>query len=889
MLKVSNTSNHNDKDTRDDIWQRLSNLPHPAWLKGELIANRLSITDPVITPTSKVCVLDLDIPLSDGSLLTSPSNEHWHQLALEYTYFIRERGIAEITTAITHVQTVRRLLVLLQWLRQQGLMRLSAMTSDHAEQFAKVITFGAGHALSIADRLSNYFASTPSSDLPTRRDKLYAARITLDIEAICRTLHIDFHSLSADLRASYLLAVKAKDIGYVRPNQEALLKRYHSLPPPNRIGNENLRRYLLLFQNLYRLRTDIHSDQLAFFPALSLPPIARKSKKKDARTENIPPRLAMSLLDRSIRWVLNYGPEILDLLDVLEGEYEHLSTKAHNQDFIATPHMRRMLANCTQLHIQLAKQIIAVRPENTFALARHLDFDLFHFHDFLRKKNNAYNEHPRLLSFVKVSTNQDNDYFDNVREIVLQILRRNRKLNSELPRSVTSLAKLIGSDTRTILKFLKDNNVAPSEMLIRLRDYLRATGWTILPSSIEFSEIKRSSNTWRLDAGIERQLKDFLTKYEAKTAGPGEPWPIDWNFAATSRTEGISLFDALTVHIPMACLVVNATFSARRKTSLTSLEAGCFVTDDIGFGYLHAFIEKTDRAKTFLPCPEIVGKSVNLLERWSASARSLSGSPRLYQQKLPWSSVRIPGRINRDLNKFASAVGVDLQSFRLKTRQFRRFFAMTYIWRYKLGDFEALSYFLRHKTIGSTYAYVTEAVGGDVMLEVQSELTRHMYLRVISGTDTCTGPLARRIKRYGEKLLGHIRSTLQIVSAQELNDSLISQIDTLVADSGRLLLPNPWGFCGCGNRPRDVAKAACAQLKQGHGIPEKRPDLSRISLCARCPHLLTDGDFEQYWREKERQLANSTNDANLPEDLRKLAANELKQISRFIRLNFPGV
>ena len=887
MLNTADTKNSFDNDAPVGNWERLRKLPRPAWLKGELVGSKLEIIDPVITRTSRIFVLDLDIPLSDGSLLTSPSNEHWHQLTLEYTYFIRERGFAGITIASTHVYIIRRLLVLLQWLRQQGIMRLSAMTADHAEQFVNAITFGAGSALGLVDRLSKYFADMPLSELPTRRDRHFPARISLDIEAICRTLNIDFHSLSSDVRASYLLANKAKDIGYLRPNQEALLQRFSSLPPPNRLGNENLRRYLLTFEHLYRLREDIRSDPITFFPTVTLPPTSRKSKKKDAHTENIPPLIAMDLLDKSIRWILQYGPEVLDLLGALESEYKRLNHNACDRDSVSTPYMMRRLAKCTQLHLYLAEKTISERPDSTFALARHLLLDPYHFYDYMVDKNGAYNDNSELIRFARLSTNQHDGDFANIRAVIRQILRRNKRLNKELPRGVSSLARLIGSNDDTVRAFLKSGDNAPPAMLIRLRDYLIGAGWTILPRSVNPNS-GETSTTWRMDAGIEQRLTDYLDRYVAKTAGPGAPWPINWNFAANSRGDGISLFEALTVHIPMSCLVVNGIFSARRKTSLTSLEAGCFVIDDNGFGYLHAFIEKTERAMTFVTCPELVGKSVNLLERWSSPARSLTGSPRLYQEKLPWSSVRIPQRINRDLNRFARRVGVHLGTFRLKVRQFRRFFAMTYMWRYKLGNLEALSYYLKHRTIGATYAYVTETVGGDVMLEVQSELTRHIYLGAIAGTNTSTGPLARRIKRYGEQVLGHIRSKLQMVSDEEIENHLTKHLDSLVSSSGRLLLPNPWGFCGCGNRSRDIAKAACARLKKEEGVLQKRPELSRISICANCPHLLTDSDFEPYWREKNRQLMASVNDPNLPAALRTLAAGELTRISRFMKLNFPS-
>jgi integrase len=225
----------------------------------------------------------------------------------------------------------------------------------------------------------------------------------------------------------------------------------------------------------------------------------------------------------------------------------------------------------------------------------------------------------------------------------------------------------------------------------------------------------------KLLSGMEwRNIKEGL---------PGVPWPLISRFMkfADDETEypksATDLRTALFVLLPVACFIIIATFSARRREELLSLRDDCIETDDDG-DWLHTWIEKTLRKLDRIPCPGAVRLAVDVLKELSLEKRTKQGTRWIFDFSNPISgTANIEFNPDEALRTFTTFVGVpalaDGSFWHFTSHQYRKFFAVVYIYRFRFPNLTALSNFYRHFNIDITRRYASNAAKGGLLQLVE--------------------------------------------------------------------------------------------------------------------------------------------------------------------------
>lgn len=351
--------------------------------------------------------------------------------------------------------------------------------------------------------------------------------------------------------------------------------------------------------------------------------------------------------------------------------------------------------------------------------------------------------------------------------------------------------------------------------------------------------------------------------------GPGTPLPLS---ASTKNTfsSGLDFGVAVNRFIPTACSVVICAFSGRRHDEVLTVRAAgqhndhCISKDQDGF-WIETFIEKTSQDWIKTPCNEVVAAAAELLERWSARAREISGRPNLFQLKRLVDERVATFRLGKALNDFVRFLQLSPQKegtqWTFTPHQFRRFFAILYFWGYRYRNLAALSHHYRHLDPAMTQIYVTEQETGAIFREVDKQHTVDLLSETALGERNLTGPFAERFKKVAIRLYRRYRRSTKVVTPNLVR----KVVERYVNKSRRRLKVMPWGMCCVLPSPHELNQARCLR-NQPNRIPTG-PDFSNSSptICCECPYHATEQLFEPFLRSQlqshERAAADPQNSA----------------------------
>ncbi len=353
-----------------------------------------------------------------------------------------------------------------------------------------------------------------------------------------------------------------------------------------------------------------------------------------------------------------------------------------------------------------------------------------------------------------------------------------------------------------------------------------------------------------------------------------------------SRAKGgqINFTVAVNGLLPAACAIVIAAFTARRAEEILTLQHDCIVGDSDGF-WMRSYIEKTLQSVDATPCPAIVAKATALLSRWSQPVREANGDKQLFQ---------VPGMVDHSevsagsyrfgeyLKKFSSFVRTpkldDESEWNFTPHQFRRFFAITYIWRFDGADYGALTYQLRHFNIEATRRYVTDAEMGRILKEEGRSYTVSKLMAIAQGDSKPGGTMGKRMERHIHRL----RKTVDVAGDRDMQRKVERAVDSL----GIVLRGTPWGYCGCKDTAPARRRAKCLRpdWKGGAVTVDGYPDVggSSETNCMGCVHNMVDQLRKPRWSEEAERLERSLADPKLSPILRAAAEDRLRLLRTFI-------
>lgn len=327
---------------------------------------------------------------------------------------------------------------------------------------------------------------------------------------------------------------------------------------------------------------------------------------------------------------------------------------------------------------------------------------------------------------------------------------------------------------------------------------------------------------------------------------------------------GMSLQIALQ-YLATACGIVIAAFSARRAAEVIGLQLDCIERDDTGKPWLTSFIHKTLQTYSKVPVPEAVAAAVAVLTRLSARARRITGTDYLFQFNAPGTHNVIGigrdgvpvfrlGRLTREFGYFVDVPPLpDGSRWSFHPHQFRRFFAVIYVWCYELADWGALAHHLRHFDLEMTRRYVTDAELGGILHHANRERTAEILAGVASGNVHLAGASGLRLDESLRKLYTRLAHSVQIVPERKLQQRVLR----LVERTGLDLKALPWGYCAS-----PQAQGPTARCTSGAG--PAAPETATLSTCAECSRNVRSVEFKPYLERtltRHRKLATSTSAA----------------------------
>jgi integrase len=407
---------------------------------------------------------------------------------------------------------------------------------------------------------------------------------------------------------------------------------------------------------------------------------------------------------------------------------------------------------------------------------------------------------------------------------------------------------------------------------------------------------------------IKTAFESFMHGYKPrclKEGAPGVPWPLNpsaMRYSSLSVKDGLAIGEAIEKHLMVACAIVIAAFSARRQLEIENVRCGDPTEDDSapkalfydfeGEPWLWCWIEKTLQRWDRVPIPRVVVKALEILERASAPARAKTGTRFFFQYIHIQSEEVLEFDFINALKAFADFVGVppmeDGNYWVFKPHQFRRFFALLYMYRYDYGShgkFEALSYHLRHLNMEMTKRYVEEIREGDMLkamreqhvVDLMSDSLTKKRIFHGGGGDAMNEQLDAMLKEVvkGSEVLPE---NTPIHVARQIAERVMKRL-------GIEMVPFVWGYCYAFKDIEDgVFHGNC--IKKDAVAARPNLALATPKSCYNCKHLCVDDSFKAFWEHMADQYQQIVDGGRLSESLQSISIDNLKVFREGLKNHF---
>ncbi|TBY02096.1 hypothetical protein [Rhizobium laguerreae] len=302
----------------------------------------------------------------------------------------------------------------------------------------------------------------------------------------------------------------------------------------------------------------------------------------------------------------------------------------------------------------------------------------------------------------------------------------------------------------------------------------------------------------------------------------------------------------LTLHnmifkvLPVAARIVTTAFSARRDAEIESSPIDCIHIDQRGETWLNCMIVKNVDQKDLVPIPKSVARAVEVVRRIRALGNKTS--EKLYDFACPFLKRAVKFDVREFLDMVRDYFGVPLlddgTAWAFRPHQFRKFFAVTYFWRWAFPDLTALTFHLRHFNPDTTRGYIEMKAAEALRMRDEKLAAEHrnwdverkktfddtksaFVLSVVRGVangEPLGGSMGRQIEARINALKDEFLSEIHVTEMQDDRPSF----DQMLADlaSTVSLEPHPEGFnlCGFGTGPETIRQhcsmSVCLLLRE---------------------------------------------------------------------------
>lgn len=394
---------------------------------------------------------------------------------------------------------------------------------------------------------------------------------------------------------------------------------------------------------------------------------------------------------------------------------------------------------------------------------------------------------------------------------------------------------------------------------------------------------KQSLCLARRQSIISQRMSSYLDSYVPTgftpndTNFPAQPWPIVAHYKLPPGDSRLTLHKAVNNYLPVACLIVICAFTANRHEAVFEIydnnprngdhRKPAIESDEEG-DWLICWIGKSVRDWDRKPCPRIVKKAVEVLHNLSESARSLTGNRKLFQfKKIGSNDVHDLTNIRELLKDFVRFVNVppldDGTYWDFTPRQFRKFFAILYMFGYEHGNLSALSKQMSHFDLKITEDYCLKNSNDTTLSKMKKNHTAELIVDVAIGKRKPVGKGGEILAEMLGKLVKQAVKEVKIVSVNCSLEAARRIAERVMQKLELTMVPFQWGYCAAFSKlDHENFSGNCVE----NGKQICGPNLTKATPknCSDCSHFYTDQNFKYWWIAMASLYAGHLNNPNLP-------------------------
>jgi hypothetical protein len=286
--------------------------------------------------------------------------------------------------------------------------------------------------------------------------------------------------------------------------------------------------------------------------------------------------------------------------------------------------------------------------------------------------------------------------------------------------------------------------------------------------------------------------------------------------------------DDLTVHdfvfkiLPASAKIIMAAYTARRDEELEKTKIDCIEVDSHGDHWLHCLINKNVNQVDRIPVPRAVARAVEIVLRIRALGKK--ATEKLFDFACPILKRAVKFDISAIFDKVRDYFKVPLledgTAWRFKPHQFRKFFGVTYYWRWAFPDLTALTLQYRHFNPETTRAYI-EMKGAEALRMRDEKLARAARQRdverkldfdsgqrdfvawVVKGVaegERLAGAMGKRINEMVDSLIETFSTEIDVTVTASDEDSFDQALERLIDSVSMTSHPEGHSICFMGSK-----------------------------------------------------------------------------------------
>ncbi|MGO8530186.1 hypothetical protein ACC756_07455 [Rhizobium ruizarguesonis] len=362
--------------------------------------------------------------------------------------------------------------------------------------------------------------------------------------------------------------------------------------------------------------------------------------------------------------------------------------------------------------------------------------------------------------------------------------------------------------------------------------------------------------------------------------------PVYYEHKGTAPEDTLTIHDFVFKVLPASARIIMAAYSARRDEELEKTKTDCVEVDSHGDHWLRCLINKNLNQVDRIPVPRSVARAVEIVSR----IRALGGKPteKLFDFACPVLKRPVKFDLGAVLDKVRDYFGVPLlddgSAWHFKPHQFRKFFGVTYYWRWAFPDLTALTLQYRHFNPDTTRAYI-EMKGAEALRMRDEKLAaaarqrdverkKDFYssqrdfvgwvLKGVAEGKRLAGAMGKRINEMVDDLVETYSAEIDITLTTSDEDSFDQALERLIDSVSMSTHPEGHSICCMGSKfdpmRHQQANSQCLQLRQRlTGTPSTAfsADLgfAEDSACAVCALRARLPEMMPYW-DREARRAN---------------------------------